>query len=157
MKLYCMRHGEAQSIGQQTEQCLTPKGQADIQKMVDYFLSQHLEIAHIFHSPRLRAQQTAQYFAKTLSVFDVVETDLLVSESLELDSLIEMIQGWEQDTLLVSHLPLVHQLVNTLVLGEDAYHPIINYPPGTVICLECYGRDHFVIDFVLSPDHLPNL
>ena len=54
--------------------------------------------------------------------------------------------------MIVGHLPFIPRLVNALVLGlEYADHPpIIDYPPGTVVCLEQHNR-RWIIHWVLSP------
>ena len=66
MKIYCVRHGEAQEVDVSPERPLTEKGTSDIESVARFMGEAGLHIDHLLHSPKLRAVQTAQIFAKYL-------------------------------------------------------------------------------------------
>ncbi len=155
MKLYCMRHGEAEPIPSgQKGRALTEKGVKEIEQMANYLSEQGVVIHHIMHSSKRRAQETAQILANTLQIQAVTECKSLLSPEADVDLLLEMIKTWHEDTLLVGHLPFLPKLVSALVVEEPTLFPIVNYPPGGIVCLEYYDAGRFVINFVLRPDML---
>jgi phosphohistidine phosphatase len=61
---------------------------------------------------------------------------------------------WEEDTLVVGHLPFMSRLVSLLTTGEtDA--GLVQYQPGSVVCLERVDAEQWVILWMIRPDMLP--
>ena len=151
MKLYCVRHGEANSIEVDPNRALSKKGTADVEKLADYLAPHRLTIPHLMHSSLTRAQQTAAILAQKLDVEEVTECAALLDESADVQPLIDMIPAWTEDTMLVGHLPVMMQLISALVVGDANYVPIVRCPPGTIVCLDYYESQRWVVDWILSP------
>ena len=62
---------------------------------------------------------------------------------------IATVNGWTEDDLLVGHQPFLGQLVSRLVLGEE--RALVDYRPGTVVCLEPTGAGDWRIVGMLGP------
>ena len=151
MKLYCVRHGEAQPVDVDPQCGLSVTGKEDVTAVAQQLHSQQLYIPHILHSSKLRAVQTAQIFAQALGVEQVTETETLLDVDAEVQPLLEMIHSWNQDTMLVGHMPFMEKLVSALVIGDENNYPIVNFLPGTVICLEFNEQRRWVINWLLRP------
>src|SRR5262245_6116006 len=86
MKLYLVRHGKAQtadgSIADEARQ-LTPDGRKRLETEAQALARIGVDPAHIFSSPRVRAQQTAEIIAtalhKTVEIREEVNYDFDVS------------------------------------------------------------------------------
>ena len=61
---------------------------------------------------------------------------------------------WEDDTLVVGHLPFMARLVALLTTG-DSESDIVAYCPGSVVCLERADAGHWVVQWMIRPDILP--
>ncbi len=151
-KLYCVRHGEACSAELDPRCPLTARGQRDISFLAHYLAQCGVKIPSIFHSGKPRAQQTATILADTLHIDRIAESPSLLNCEADIEDLLTCLSAWNEDIMIVGHLPFIPRLVNALVLGlECADHPpIIDYPPGTVVCLEQHNR-RWIIHWVLSP------
>jgi phosphohistidine phosphatase len=62
---------------------------------------------------------------------------------------IATVNGWTEDRLLVGHQPFLGQLVSRLVLGEE--RALVDYRPGTAVCLEPTGAGAWRIVGMLGP------
>ncbi len=151
MKLYCVRHGEAESAHVDPDRPLTEMGKLDVEKMARYMGEVGLHIDYLMYSPKLRAVQTAEIFAKYLNATQVKQCQTLLDEMNEVEPLIEKLPAWHADTMLVGHFPFMHKLINALLERRVDTDPIFNCPPGTVICLERYNQDHWIITWLLNP------
>ena len=151
MKLYCVRHGEACAPDQDPARPLTPGGCCDVEKIARHLGQNQTPISHILHSGKLRAKQTAMIFADQLHAEQIVECSSLLDENSPIEPLLEMVGTWTEDTMLVGHLPFMAQFVSALVLKDASYFPIVNFPPGAVVCLDYYEDSRWVINWVLRP------
>jgi phosphohistidine phosphatase len=151
MKLYCVRHGHAeQSPDKQGEYPLTAQGQAEVSKVAAYLGQRGAHVVHVLHSGKLRAQQTAKLFADAMGNGKTALCPYLNMEN-ALDPLLALIHEWHDDTLLVGHMPFMSQLVSALLLQNES-HDIVRFPPGTVVCLDRFEHQRWILDWVLRPD-----
>ncbi len=150
MKLYCVRHGEAVSAIENPERPLTARGVEGVWALAQSVAVQNIKVAQLIHSPRLRAKQTAELWAKALHPQVVTESPSGLDESDSIDEMMEHIQHWQEDTMLVGHMPFMSQLVSALVVGEP-FHSLVNFQPGTIVCLEHFSEGQWLINWVLRP------
>lgn len=155
MKIYCVRHGEAETPDVNPERPLTEQGYIDVERVARFMGEAGLHVDHMLHSPKQRAVETAKIFAKYLNADQVNECDSLLDEDNDVEPLVSMMPAWHGDTMLVGHLPFMYKFVSALVLNQQDYYPIVNYPPGTVICLDQYDSQRWVISWLLGPQLLP--
>ena len=151
MKLYCVRHAEAVNAIENSERPLSLQGQEDMRKLAQHLLRQGLRVSQLMHSPRLRARQTAEILAQALKPQAITEAKTGLDENDSVEDLVESIQHWEDDTILVGHMPFVSRLVSALMIDEPFQH-LIDFVPGTIVCLENYGDKAWLIKWVLTPE-----
>ena len=63
------------------------------------------------------------------------------------------IADWDQDTVVVGHLPFMARLVSLLLSG-DAARELVRYQPGSVVCLERNEAGVWGINWMLRPELL---
>jgi phosphohistidine phosphatase len=151
MKIYCVRHGQAESADTHPDRPLTELGRQEVEQLAAHLQQRGIEVAHVMHSSQQRAGQTAEIFAKALSS-QRTECPSILEEDASVDDLMAQIPAWTDDTMLVGHLPFMPQLVSGLVISDSRHYPIVNFPPATVVCLECYHQEQWVIDWILHPN-----
>ena len=129
MKIFIMRHGQAEDIAvttkeQDAKRALTKLGEAQAASMSSLFGSAAL--SHIWVSPYLRAQQTYQQVRKGLDVNSVdVTTNADITPYGNASSLHDYLDAVQQSDnisalLIVSHMPLVSYLVDSFTAGQQS-------------------------------------
>lgn len=130
-----MRHGEAAQTSQNSEQVLTLNGRTGIENLAKRLNGKNLQLAQVFHSGKARAQQTADIICSALCpgvtprILDNIKPDDNPA------AILPEIYGWNENSLITSHLPFIPHLV-TLLTATNVHLNSINYDPGTFICLE---------------------
>lgn len=152
MLLYLMRHGEAREGDVDTQRPLTDGGEDKIRNLGRILASRFRILpGHIFHSPRLRAAQTASIISRVLPDAPVPEETTGLGPMDDPSIWAERIQSIERDAMLVGHLPHLSRLASLLLLW-DAGREIIDFKPGTLICLEKTGV--WRVRWMIGPDVL---
>lgn len=135
MKLFIIRHGEAQGLAQRDElRSLTPAGVSLLHGLWKSLSDGGLSLSHLSVSPYIRAQQTADviesyYPGIARSDYAGITPEDRPSDVVNWLSNQPVEDGWA----LVSHMPLVAALTGLLTDGEGSRIP---FGTGTVACLD---------------------
>lgn len=123
MELFILRHGEAEPrVTTDEVRQLTDKGRAAVARMIKSSLEDLGKLTHIWVSPLVRAQQTADIAASLIGDMEPYTTELLSPEA-DPQLLFNQLQLSEcEGLLLVSHQPLVSKILDTLCGTERGYH-----------------------------------
>ena len=141
-----MRHGHADPLPDaQGHRHLTSQGRAELEQLALFLREKQFSVSQVKHSEKTRARETAEIIG---AGFCLEQSDLLNPEA-NLDALIMQLEQEREDILLVSHMPLVSELVSQLVT-KNSHCDLIAFSPGTVVCLEKYN-ERWLIDWVLRP------
>lgn len=126
MKLFISRHGEASFDAESDfSRPLTERGVQQTSALAKEHLSILSEVSQIWVSPLLRAQQTAKVYQDQLKC-DVHTKPFIIPDSSPKQVLRQLNQAGIDNVLLVSHQPLVGDLVSLLVEGNTYQpHPFI--------------------------------
>ncbi|MCO4321754.1 phosphohistidine phosphatase SixA [Aliidiomarina quisquiliarum] len=128
MKLYVMRHGEAEPPragyglpGADAARVLTSAGHAEAEKAAQWLSIQQPKIDLAIVSPYVRAQQTFKHVAHQLPIEVIEQSNEVMPESdpqLFAGALLARLQIEPAESILVvSHMPFVCYLVNYLDAG----------------------------------------
>jgi len=155
MKLYLAQHGEAVPKTEDAERPLSEQGKRDVRAIAAQLQSAGVRVERVWHSGKARAEQTARLLAGALlprgrkpQAIEGISPNAAVAEfSIDADV-------WEDDTLVVGHLPFMARLVALLTTG-DSERDIVAYCPGSVVCLERADAGHWVVLWMIRPDILP--
>ncbi|MGB5439333.1 MAG: phosphohistidine phosphatase SixA [Gammaproteobacteria bacterium] len=151
MKLYLAQHGEALSKAEDAGRPLSERGRSDVEAIAALAGAAGLRVARVWHSGKLRAEQTAQILAtvvlprgKAASIGGINPNDAVEDFVVDADV-------WQDDTLVVGHLPFMSRLVALLLVG-DPERELVRYSPGSIVCLEHSGAHGWVLLWMLRPD-----
>lgn len=153
MKLYLVRHGKTDSSVVQNPP-LSQMGKKECEAVAKFLSTKNLKISTIYHSTKLRAQQTADLFKKegVLSAL-LVEKEGMKPDDSAHDFFKEM-SVWKQDSMIVSHLPFLTELLSILVTGTS-HETLVDLSCGCVICLKT-SPTGWTIDWVITPELFVN-
>jgi len=155
MKLYLVQHGEAFKKEEDSNRPLTDKGKSDVGKVAKFLKQANINIEKIFHSGKLRAQQTAETIANIIETSAVVESNGLLNPKDDPKAFSWQDDSWDKDTLVVGHLPFLAKLISHLLIDNEAT-VLIAYKPGNVVCLECDENNKWIIEWMIRPELLPD-
>ncbi|KPX25554.1 phosphohistidine phosphatase SixA [Pseudomonas ficuserectae] len=118
MKVWVLRHGEAQSRARSdAERELTAHGREEVLKSAVHLSDKSVQ--RIIVSPYVRAQQTAELVRQSLGFNDpVVTVPWLTPDSSPREVLLQLDKLGVDEVLLVSHQPLVGELIGVLAHGS---------------------------------------
>lgn len=152
MYLYLLQHGDALSKTVDPERPLSAQGKRDIEKIALILRGMQVQPAYIFHSGKLRAQQSARIIAATLvSRVEPVQANGLAPND-DPAIIIEDIIRLDGSLLIASHMPFVSHLCSDLISGGPGCQ--FASVPGSLICLEKNERG-WQLDWMLRPQCLP--
>lgn len=123
MKLFILRHGQAENFAcSDAERALTDGGRAEVRRVIRRSAGEISPLHHLWVSPLRRAQQTADVVEEELGPAPRETSPLLVPEC-SAYHVLELLSGVEDGTyLLVSHQPLVGELVNGLCGKPNGFY-----------------------------------
>lgn len=134
MALYLVQHGKAVPKDQDSEQPLSDQGAQEVQDIAKQAQEKDIRLQRIEHSPKLRAQQTAEIFAKFTSPEQgtkeregIKALDDVTVTANEISS--------DQDVMLVGHLPFMEKLTSYLLTGQIE-PKVLKFQNGGIVALD---------------------
>jgi len=151
LNLYILQHGEAVPKEIDPERPLSERGNRDIRILALHMQNMDVQLGHVFHSGKLRAEQSARLIAETLSPdIQPIKTEGLNPND-DPTVICSDIEQMNENILIASHMPFVSRLCSTLLTGttEAEFASV----PGTLFCLE-KAEDKWRLAYMLRPDFL---
>ena len=147
--LYLAQHGLAVDKTENPERPLSELGIKQTRSIATQLKNSGVKISAIFHSGKLRAQQTAELFASILDVRSIsAAAGLAPNDSAE--QLANKLT--HEDALYVGHLPHLEKLVAYLIVSKT--EPcIIKFQNSAIVCMEKNSMT-FHIRWFLTPELL---
>jgi phosphohistidine phosphatase len=135
MQLIIMRHGQA--IGHartDEERALTEQGRHDAHAVGNWLIENDYSADVVLVSPYLRAQQTAEQVLNQLPKWQKEDVSWITPEDAPMAVIQQLAKRSESSIMLVSHQPLVGELLRLLIGDRDA--DLIAFSPATLVVLE---------------------
>ena len=150
MRLYLAQHGHALDKQDDPQRPLSETGERDVRQVAEQLGHASLQVARVWHSGKLRAEQTAKLLARQVLSQGRPEQIDGIAPNDPVGDFVADADVWQEDTLVVGHLPFMGRLVSLLVTGDpDA--ECVQFTPGTVVCLERTSPERWVLLWMLRP------
>ena len=134
MRVYLVRHGEANSKDVDPERHLSSRGADHVRQIATDAVSDlGVRPARVVHSGKARARETAEIWSGLIDA-DVAEGDGLAPND-DPSIWATRLEAEADDVMLVGHLPHLERLVGLLVTG-DADAAVAGFPAGGLVGLE---------------------
>lgn len=151
MRLYLVQHGLAKSEEEDPERHLSDKGAFESERVAAHLASLGIKVQKIFHSPKLRARETARIFARHFKAENaVLEKDGLAPKD-DPEIWKARLDAEEDDTMLVGHLPHQARLASSILCGESD-REIVRFRNSGVLCLDRGDNRLWSVSWMLVPD-----
>jgi len=129
-----MRHGEAEpKTASDSERQLTKMGEEQVRRSLAIASEMGALVDVIVTSPILRARETAEIAKEILGMPNVIVNLVLGPDSSSIEVFRELRELNKTGILLVSHQPLVSELISSLLSWHDESFIV---RPGTIVKIE---------------------
>ncbi len=122
MRLFLLRHAQANDIWPDSERILTQKGRNQVKKLCRYLDKSNFEnVVQIWHSPYLRALETAQIFKEQMQLSAPLSETANITPNdnpHEAARMIASISCFGGDLVIVSHNPVLENLCDLILYGQ---------------------------------------
>ncbi len=150
MRIYLVQHGLALDAQQDATRPLSRQGLEDITRVAGFLsLFEKPKPKHVFHSGKLRAEQTAKMIAEAWLVEDSVQQADDLEPHANPETWAAKLHVMNEDVLIVGHLPYLSRLVSLLLCGEEDGQ-LVRFRNGGVLCIE-KDEDGYHILFHINP------
>jgi phosphohistidine phosphatase len=151
--VYLVRHGEAKRKEEDPQRSLTAAGADDVARMAVWAASVGIHVAAIQHSGKLRAQQTAEFFADHLPEAPVPHAVSGIAPNDDIEPVAKQLQSEGGRIMLVGHLPFLERLAS-LLLDGDADASVVSLDAGALLAL-AKDEDGWSAVCLMQPRYLP--
>jgi len=131
-RLYFAQHGIAVSKTEDSERPLSNAGVMQTNSVAKQLHQSGEPVTDIFHSNKLRAQQTAEIFSSVLQQTKISAINYLSPND---DIALIKPQLTSSNALYIGHLPHIGKLVSSLITDNEELD-IIKFQNSAVVCLE---------------------
>ena len=151
MFLYLVQHGDAKKEEEDPARPLSDKGIEDVKKVASFMFRLKITPEEVLHSSKLRARQTAEIIADSLSIKKgVSETEGLAPLN-EPILWAEKLKTKTHSLMLVGHLPHLGKLSSFLLSG-DKKKSIIAFKMGGVVCMKRDDSGTWTLQWMITPE-----
>jgi phosphohistidine phosphatase len=154
MKVYLVHHTDALSKEQDPQRHISPKGQAQADRVGTRLKALGAAPVRILHSDKQWTIDTAQRVAAKLGMADkAVKTAYPINTDDPVAPFIAEIKAAGGDIMMCGHVDYLLRTVSQLVCGDEK-RKVVEFKPGngTTACLEGSG-DNWVVTFLWRDDH----
>jgi len=135
------------------ERSLTEEGLRDMQKITRFIKPLNLCVDYLWHSGKKRAVQTAEVLAKVIKVNKTPTVHEGLGPTDDVTVLRTELASVANDIMIVGHLPFLGGLAS-LLLSDCELTNIVTFKNAGVVCLNCYDKDKWRIDWMVTPELL---
>lgn len=152
MNLYLVQHGKAKAKEEDSRRPLSEQGRRELLRIAD-FVKAHpaVTVETIYHSGKLRAEQTAEILAETIKPAGGVICSPGMAPLDDPGIWAERIAETYQDIMLAGHLPHLSRLASLLLTGDPAREPI-HFRNSGIVCLNRDPDRLWTVEWVIIPD-----
>jgi phosphohistidine phosphatase len=150
MKVYLVRHGEAVSSQFDPQRPLSEKGLADIRKVALFIKPLEISVEHIWHSGKLRAAQTAEILAESVSVTKDCSEHKNLMPNDDVTIIADELEAYNTDLMIVGHLPFLAYLTSLLVADKETAN-VAAFAAGAITCLNRRTPGQWQIEWMITP------
>jgi phosphohistidine phosphatase len=156
MRLYLVQHGEALAKELDPERPLSEGGRRDVARIADLLGRAGIRVAHLAHSGKTRARQSAELLAAALLEGGEIESRSGIDPKDPIRPVAEEAGRWAEDAMLVGHLPFMGKLTSLLLSGAEQADAV-SFRPGSVACLEREAEGRWTLAWMVRPELVAGL
>ncbi len=155
LDLYLVQHAEAKTKEEDPERSLTNEGRKAIEAVAAHCATLGIKMESIYHSGKLRAQQTAEVLARHLNAMEKVRAqpglDPLDDVKPTQEWLARQSQQGVSAIAIVGHLPFLEKLASVLIT-RDEQAGVVAVRNAGVVKLIPKQSGLYTVEWILTPE-----
>ncbi len=155
LDLYLVQHAEAKTKEEDPERSLTDEGWKAIEAVAAHCATLNMRLDGIYHSGKLRAQQTAEVLARHLNAMEKLRMqpglDPLDDVKPTQEWLARQAQQGVSAIAIVGHLPFLEKLVSALIT-QDERAGVVAVRHAGVMKLILKQSGLYAVEWILTPE-----
>ena len=154
MKLYLVQHGEAKTKAKDPDRALTDMGKELSEKTACFAAEQAwVSVDTVFHSGKIRAQETAEIMAAYLCPAKGVSEEKDLSPNDDPKAWAARLEERLEDIMLVGQLPPFSKLASLLLTDRDE-KDVIDFQNSGIVCLKRGESGQWRLNWMVTPEIL---
>jgi phosphohistidine phosphatase len=133
--IYLVHHGDAVGPDVDVRRPLSDSGRGAVLLVADAAARRGVKPAHIWHSGKLRARQTAEVFWKVCNPLATLTAERNLQPADPAEWIRDRLVGEASDVMIVGHMPHLARLLRMMV-GEDPDATAHTFPIHGMVALE---------------------
>jgi len=155
MDVYLIQHAQSKAKEEDPNRPLADEGRRAIERVAVHYAKLNVVLDRMYHSGKLRAEETAEILAKQLKITDRVHAraglDPLDDVKPIRDWLGELGQEGLRAVALVGHLPFLDKLASLLVVGNEGAGVVAFQYAGIVKLSPRAQGQGYSVQWILTP------
>jgi len=151
MELFLVQHGEAKPEQEDAARPLSDRGREEVTRVAGAAARLGIEVSAVYHSGKLRAQQTAELLAARMTPESSPKQVQGLAPMDDPNVARDMLPHLGKGTMLVGHLPHLSRLVSSLVVGDPG-REVVAFRNGGIVCLVQSDDGSWRVRWVLTPE-----
>src|SRR5262245_54216326 len=153
MRAYLVQHGKAKSVDEDPNRGLSDEGVEEVNRIAEFLAALRISVSLIEHSGKARTAETVHLLAGAIrTTAGPGHSEELNSDS-DPYSAATFLKVYDDDILLVGHLPHLERLAALLLTGKPDCCPV-RFRNGGVVCLEKGPDGNWSLLWAVTPDLL---
>ncbi len=148
MVIFLVQHGLCFDKATDPTRSLSPEGRLEITKIARQAADCGITVNVIYHSGKLRAQQTAELFAGPLQAGRIESINGL-NPSDDVGAFVDN-HPLPDRTMLVGHLPFMERLASLLIAGRPEPN-VVKFQNAGIVCLEQNETHDWHVKWTIMP------
>ncbi len=153
MKLYLMRHGEAEGVYEGEGPSLSSRGESEVSRIGEALSSKKIRLDHIYHSGKLRARQTAEIVGSKFSADIPISKKEGLKPNDPAPVFAKDLNDVSGNILVVGHLPFVSKLTSYL-LADTESELMFSFGTASVAFLEYAHSFGWNLHWLIEPESI---
>jgi len=146
-----MQHGNPVSKEENSERPLSSQGIEDVSNVGVFLERFGIKVDRVLHSGKTRARQTAEIICSRLTPGREPIQHEKLSPLDDVREFSQQIKGYDEDLMVVGHLPHLAKLASFLIAGSEAIN-IVSFKQGGVLCLIKEYEQPWTISWMVIPE-----
>jgi len=148
MTLYLVQHGQCFDKSIDPNRSLSPEGRATITQVAEIAAKANITAPVIYHSGKLRALETAEYFSEYLKTTQIEKLPGLSP----LENVKEFAEHFDftDKSMIIGHLPFMERLTAYLITGNQD-PTIVKFQNAGIVCLDQDEENCWYLKWTIMP------
>ena len=124
MYLLLMQHAKSKPVEEDPERGISEEGREETEKVSASLASLKFSVDEIWHSTKKRSRETAEIVTSLNNLKNSISEKDFLSPMDEVRPAVKILNTFNNNLMIVGHLPFLSKLASSLITGSEEYEPV---------------------------------